>query len=377
MPVGRHAPDLTLDARVEDGPSRYEFHTVDGVTSPDAFRDADLALLEALWDDPLGDLCVPEANYGVVGCVLSAVAGSTHLTESSARAARCCERNVAANGVDATVSLLADCTDLDRTFDTAAYAPKSYTPVPVGKRRLVDALASLRPGGSLYVAGTDRTGLSRYEDCLTDVAASVETVGDHAGCRVLAATRPDELDRPAFVTPRTLAPTVDGVDLELVSVPGTFSAGSLDDGTRLLLEAATVDDGERVLDLCCGYGAVGAYAGRVADCDLWLSDDDAVATACAECSLAASGVEGTVVTADCVDGVADRRFDRILSNPPTHAGAGVLSDLFAGMERVLAPGGRATLVHHRDLDLGPYLDRFETVEQVRVGAEHVVLEARP
>lgn len=141
------------------------------------------------------------------------------------------------------------------------------------------------------------------------------------------------------------------------------------------LRPADVTDGERVLDSCCGYGPIGAFVGRRDDCEVWLTDDDAVATACAECSLHTTGVDATVVTGDCVEAVADREFDVVLCNPPTHAGEGVLADLFRGIDGVLAPGGRLTLVHHTELDLGRHLSRFPTVERRRTGHEHVVVTA--
>ncbi|WP_440990680.1 class I SAM-dependent methyltransferase [Haloarchaeobius baliensis] len=372
MALSRHEPDLALGSRVEDGPPRYEFHTTDGLCSPDAFRPAELALLEACWGDDLGRLLVPQANYGVVGCVLTGVAETITMTETSARAAACAERNAATNGVDATVATTAHPADRDDEFDTVAYAPKPYTPIPVGKQHVANALASLAPGGTLFVAGTTETGLARYEDCLADLAGRVETVHD-GDARIVAATPSGTGDPPAFVEPREFSATVDGVDLSLVSVPGTFSAGHLDHGTRLLLETATIADGAHVLDCCCGYGPVGAYAGATADVDLWLTDDDAVAAACAERTLAATDVDGTVVAADAVSGVADRRFDHVLSNPPTHAGDGVLSDLFSGMARVLAPAGHATVVHHRGLDLSRHFARFSTVETLAMGEEHVVV----
>jgi 16S rRNA (guanine1207-N2)-methyltransferase len=55
-------------------------------------------------------------------------------------------------------------------------------------------------------------------------------------------------------------------------VPRLFAASGFNGGTRLLLGEVDIADGDRVLDLCCGYGAIGAYAGRIVDCELWLSD---------------------------------------------------------------------------------------------------------
>jgi 16S rRNA (guanine1207-N2)-methyltransferase len=369
--------ELALESRVDDARPTYRFRTADGVHSKSSFRDSELLLLEELWDAQTGRLLCPEANYGVVGTVLAGATTDVRMTESSARAARLCRRNAARNGTDATVSLLADLRELSGAYDAVAYAPKPYTPLAVGKRRIADSLAALRPGGDLYVAATERAGAARYEDCLREVAASVESVTERDGCRLFRATRGESFSPPAYVTCRRLEPTVNGVDLSLRSVPGLFAAAGLDAGTRLLLENAGVADGERVLDLCSGYGAIGAHAAGAADCEVHLSDDDRVATACAERSLEATGVDGTVVTADCTRGVADRTFDRVLCNPPTHAGDGVLSTLFAGTHDVLAADGELRLVHHRTLDLSTHLAPFETVERLETGTEHVVLVARP
>ncbi|EMA50095.1 MULTISPECIES: methyltransferase [Halococcus] len=372
----KRAPyQLTLESRVADARPTYRFHTADGVHSKRSFRDAELLLVDALWNADLGHLLNRAANYGVVGTVLAGCATAVHMVESSARAAQLCERNAAENGADAAITLNADVTVLNETFDTVAYAPKPYTPISVGKQRLVDSLAMLRLGGTLYLAASKRSGLARYEACLQEVAATVERVADRNGCALLAATLSPSFEPPTYVSPRTIHPKVNGTALSLVTVPGLFSADKLDDGTRLLLETATIEDGETVLDLCCGYGAIGAYAGRVADCEVWLSDDDCVATSCAERSLRASQVDGTVVTADGVAGIAHRTFDSVLCNPPTHAGHGVLSELFAGIHGVLAADGSLTIVHHRELDLRNHLSRYGTVERRRTGTDHVVLSA--
>lgn len=151
---------LALDSRVSDGACHYHFQTADGVCSKQSFRTAELQLLESLWDTDLGDLLCPEANYGVVGTVLSNTADSVHMTEASARAVQLCEANIRENNADTFVSLLADLTSLKRRFDTVAYAPKPYTALPMGQQRIADALSILHPGGSLYLVAAKHTGLS-------------------------------------------------------------------------------------------------------------------------------------------------------------------------------------------------------------------------
>lgn len=368
---------LALESRVSGGPPTYHFQTADGVCSQQSFRTAELHLLDVLWDTDLGHLLCPEANYGVVGTVLSATAESVQMTESSARAVTLCERNIRENSADAAVTLRADLTTLDRRFDTVAYAPKPYTALPIGKQRIADALSILRPGGHLYVVASKHTGLTRYAECLRDIGTSVKQVAKTGEYRLLRATRPKVVNAPSYVSPEIIRPTVNGRELSLITVPGLFSPRAVDDGTRLLIETTPIEDDERVLDLCCGYGAIGVYAAQVADCDVWLSDDDTVATRCAECSLQASHVNGTVVTADCVTGVADQTFDRILCNPPTHAGDGVLSDLFTGISDMLASDGHLSIVHHQELDLRNHLTCFGTIERSRTGEEHIVLNVSP
>jgi len=399
-----HRYDLALESRVEDARPEYVFETADGVCSKQSFRTPELLLADVLWSTAADRLLVPEANYGVVGVLLAASTEYVAMTESSARAATLCERNAAANGVETDVTLTTGITELEgtrsagleettgggmlqlpgvsdeRTFDVVAYAPKPYTPLDVGAQRILDAASRLAPDGLIYVAAAKHTGLARYERLLEDVAGAVESVGSRDGFQVLKATLrgnpANGFECRTCATVREFEVIADGIDLSLVSVPGVFAASELDAGTRLLAESAKLSDGERVLDLCCGYGALGTYAASAADCEVWLTDDDRVATACAERALEVNDVEASVVTADGLRGVAAECFDRVLCNPPTHATDEVLDGLFVGVRDVLRSGGELLAVHHRELDLRPQLSAFETVESVAAGDEHVVIRAR-
>lgn len=375
-PMSSISENLSLAAKVSETPDTFRFRTVDGLHSPDEFRTAELLLLEILWDQQLGDLLVPQANYGVVGTVLDSVAATVTMTETSARAVRLARENVDRNDCQATVSLVTSPSKLQSSFDTACYAPKPYTPLDVGKQQLVDAVSTLRSGGRLYVAGRKSSGINRYEQFLDEHASRVETVCREDSCRIIEATRPKSVDLPAVVSSKTTTARVDDVHLTMVTKPGLFSPNSLDDGTRFLLETASVEDGERVLDLACGYGPVGAYAAASADVDVVLTDENRRATDCAEATLAATDVDGTVVTADCLRGV-DGRFDRVLCNPPTHAGSGVLSGLFSGVSNVLRNDGELSVVHHRTLNLDEHLGQVGKITDRQISNEHTVVTVRP
>jgi len=367
---------LELGARTDDGPDVYEFRTSDGVHAADAFRGSELLALEHVWENAPQELLVVQANYGVLGVVLAARVGGVTMTESSARAADTCRANCHENDVAAAVRTVARESELDGTFDTAVYVPKPYTATEVGNQRIADALGRLDPGGTLVLAGRETTGLNRYRDRLSALDADPETVASADGAQLVRATRPASFDPPADVERNTHSATVAGTELDLVTEPGLFAAGGLDHGTRLLLETIDVADGERVLDLCCGCGPLGADAGLTADCSVTLTDDDARATACAQETLVRNGIEGTAVTADATAGVRDQTFDFVLSNPPTHAGSGVLADIFDGAADVLTRDGRLAFVHHQKLDLSAHLGAFGTVECVATGPEHEVRIAR-
>ena len=370
---------LRLASRVDSGPCEYTFETASGVVSPDAFRQPELLLAERLWEDSLGRLLCPQANYGVVATLLASRADGVAATESSARAARLCRHNVAANGAASTVDveLTIDPGAVGERFDTVAYAPKPYTPLEIGSHYLVRSLSAVRPGGSCVLAAAKHTGLGRYRDLLERCCDSVERVATEGGWHLVRAIRSDSDISSSFLPERTLEETVAGVDLELVTLPGVFATSGLDDGTRLLIEtvAPVLPATGYVLDLCCGYGPIGSYVAAATDCNVWLSDDSRLATECARGSLDATGVSGTVVTADCLRGVAGTTFDAVVCNPPTHAGTDVLSRLFDGAAAVLARSGTAWFVHHRSLDLRPLLDAFDSVERIETGREHVVLAA--
>lgn len=373
---------LALAGHAPGARERYAFETSPVLRSPDAFRPAELLQVETLWDRAPETLLVPEANYGVVATVLADAGTAVVATESSARGADAIRRNARENDVEVDVALLANCAPLDEPaaeatadpVDAVAYAPAPYAPVPMGIQRIADTLAALRPGGTCYVAASETAGLNRYERFL-GVHAAIETVASRGDVRLLAATPPESFDPSTAVEVRRLTPTVAGVDLDLVSVPGLFAASGLDHGTRLLLETAEIPDGARVLDCCCGYGPIGAYAAAAADCDVVLTDDDRVATRCAELGLDRTGVEATVHTADGAEAVADGSVDLALCNPPTHAGAAVLDRLCRGLHRTLARGGECLLVRHRDLDLSRHLAPFGDRVVIATGADHAVVRA--
>lgn len=127
---------------------------------------------------------------------------------------------------------------------------------------------------------------------------------------------------------------------------GVFAASALDPGTALLIEALDPAPDASVLDLGCGWGAVGAAAacaaprGRVV-----MVDVNRRAASLARTNLASNGLSNAEVRVGSLyDPVAGERFDLLVSNPPYRAGRPLVLTLLEGAEAHLAPGGRLLLV---------------------------------
>jgi 16S rRNA (guanine1207-N2)-methyltransferase len=170
-----------------------------------------------------------------------------------------------------------------------------------------------------------------------------------------------------------------GFDIEFETQAGVFAHRGLDPGTRLLIETIRVSPTGRVLDLGCGYGAIGIVAAKIAIRGLvTLIDSDVRATRLAQTNVELNGVTNAEVILG--DGTHDlptkARFDVVASNPPTHSGREVLDDMVAGAYAVLRPRGRLYMVVNRLLSLKNQVGSvFGNVEVAARSKGYVVVEA--
>jgi 16S rRNA (guanine1207-N2)-methyltransferase len=140
--------------------------------------------------------------------------------------------------------------------------------------------------------------------------------------------------------------TVRGHDFTFVTEAGVFSRTRLDRGTRLLLAELEINPTDRVLDLGCGWGAVGVVAARLApQGHVTLVDINARAVELARANLAANGIANAeALQSDGFAALPDRQFDLIALNPPLRAGLAVVHRLIADSREHLVPEGKFYLV---------------------------------
>ncbi len=171
--------------------------------------------------------------------------------------------------------------------------------------------------------------------------------------------------------------------LTFVVDTGIFASHGLDPGTALLIENLTLRRTDRVLDLGCGWGAVGVAAAKSArDGRVVLTDVNRRAARLARQNVERNGVRNAEVRVGSLfTPVAGETFDVIATNPPFHAGRPLVLRILSEAPDHLAPDGRLVLVGKGSQGIRFYQDWLEahwpgSVTVLGRGSGYRVLEAR-
>ncbi|WP_077531581.1 class I SAM-dependent methyltransferase [Vreelandella utahensis] len=240
-------------------------------------------------------------------------------------------------------------------FDTVVILmPKARSELTM---RMAWAAARLARGGELWLVGAKREGIARGSRQFRERFPAAFRIDSARHCQLWCATP----EVPA--APFRVGDWLDSVhleapdaDLELYSLPGLFSEGRLDEGTRQLLATVTAEPPGPVLDLACGNGVIAAWLRHYwPGLAVTLADVHWQALRCARASF--EGLEGVTVVAS--DGLASipARYASIFCNPPFHQGQkkdlDPVNQWFRELPRFLEPGAELRLVANAFL---PYQD---------------------
>ena len=323
---------------------------------------------------------------------LTGGAGRVVLADRNVLSVAAAERTLAANGVvNAQVMLahgVADPSDESYADVVAIRIPQERVAL---LQLLVNAFTILKPGGRCYIAGATNEGIKTAARTLEKLFGNARVLSRDSSNRVISAVKrtavlptDDEFLSP-YLGPdafHALDATLRGAQYHLFSRPGVFSWDHLDEATRILADAVQVDPGSSVLDLGCGYGALGLVAASLTGSGaVTMVDADAEAVRSARKSAEANGATNCrVISSDIADAVLDERFDVVVTNPPFHVGKA--TDLDVPLQfildawTVLNDGGRLFLVANRTL---PYertiKQRFGNVANLHDGPRFKVLTA--
>ena len=162
---------------------------------------------------------------------------------------------------------------------------------------------------------------------------------------------------------------------------GLFSPTAVDEGSRLLIEEIDIAPADDVLDVGCGYGALGLAAAALApQGTVHLVDKDFVAVEFAAKNAALNNLSNAeAYLSNLLSHVSERqKFDVILSNPPAQGGRELLSILLHDAKAHLNPGGRIYLVTVSGLKefiKRNFQEVFGNYEKVRQGKTYTVAQA--
>lgn len=144
--------------------------------------------------------------------------------------------------------------------------------------------------------------------------------------------------------------TIQNIELQFQTNEDVFSPSFIDKGTKAMLSYVTLKEGDKVLDLGCGYGVVGIWAAKqIGAKQVVMCDVSENAVRLSEINKKENEVENIpVFVSDGLKEVKERDFTYILSNPPYHTDFSVAKSFIEGGFRKLAIGGKMVMVTKRD-----------------------------
>ncbi|WP_438455180.1 methyltransferase [Vreelandella venusta] len=166
----------------------------------------------------------------------------------------------------------------------------------------------------LDVVGEHQGGIKRVPKILSELGMRCDKLDNARRCSLFA-TRTVAMEQPDNAWQ-----TFEALDLKLVSHPGVFGHGKVDEGTRLMLdsiEASLPKKPLNVLDVGCGDGIISAWFAARGH-QVTAVDVSAFAVEACRRTLAANQLSGRVLESDVYSALGGEQFDLIVSNPPFH-----------------------------------------------------------
>ena len=227
---------------------------------------------------------------------------------------------------------------------------------------LLQELAAKIPSGLLFLVGEKRAGAERAAKQLAAFGrtSKVDSARHCQLWRCQVNNKPEAPDLAAESKVFTVSSA--GQSVQVQSVPGVFSHGRLDLGTKLLLENLEGLPAGHYLDFGCGAGVVGSFLKkRYPDAQVSMLDVDAFAVYSSQLTLAANQLEATTIAGDGIH-AAPKQLAAIISNPPFHQGVHTQYETTESLLREAAehlqPGGELRIVANSFLKYPPLIERY-------------------
>jgi 16S rRNA (guanine1207-N2)-methyltransferase len=215
-------------------------------------------------------------------------------------------------------------------------------------------------GGKIILVGSNDAGIRSAKDLYEKNIGPVEQkiVGNHSALYVGTNKRISVSKKLSDYLSFSLL-SYRGRETEVAHLPGVFSAGKLDEGTKLLLDHIPYDK-KKILDVGCGAGVIGSiYKSKNSDADVTMSDGSLLAIEATKETIKKNNIEVKIILSDVFENI-EGTYDLILCNPPFHTGVATdysfIEKFAKGAKEHLNPGGEVYIVANSFL---PYKETLE------------------
>ncbi len=211
---------------------------------------------------------VMDSGEGFIGIALAAVNPSSRffLYDSDLRKAALSQRNAETNAFLVPNTKVLNEEELaqllEEGVDVVVYRPGGFSGLEVIDDRIAFATQNLPVGGQLFIVSNKRSGADRHELILREnIGENVQVVGrGKGGYRVFKGTKTSETSREQKDLSTEVQFDLFDHSFQMKTEHSLFSRTNLDIGTRFLLENIDLTSFLRLLDVGCGWGAIGIVA---------------------------------------------------------------------------------------------------------------------
>lgn len=137
-----------------------------------------------------------------------------------------------------------------------------------------------------------------------------------------------------------------GKTFQFVTDSGVFSRGTVDYGSRVLIEhfdATELPEGT-LLDVGCGYGPIGLALAYQTKRPVEMIDVNKRAVELAQGNAKRNGIEADIHQSNIYETLNQKTYAAIISNPPIRAGKKVVHQILSEAAPLLKIGGSLTIV---------------------------------
>ena len=138
---------------------------------------------------------------------------------------------------------------------------------------------------------------------------------------------------------------------EFTSCRDVFSKNQVDQGSLILIKTICKLKNfytGNILDICCGYGAIGIILSTILNAEIDMCDINDLAVVLAKINSNKYDNIKDVFVSDLWENVA-KKYNHIISNPPIKTGKKILLDLLNNARNFLSKNGSLTIVIKKNL----------------------------